>query len=161
AHLSTFPGQPFPGKITFIHPHLDEATRTLKVRIDMDNTDHELRPGMYSRVTLAVLAAELPVFSKALAENLLFSAVTSVAQQTGAGLSEPLAATRFAAATAERRARLQKGLVLAVPESAVVDTGTHKIVYRQTKVGLFDGVAVELGPRCGTHYPVIRGLEKG
>jgi len=53
------------------------------------------------------------------------------------------------------------GKVLAVPESAVVDTGVRAVVYVETMPGMFDGVEVELGPRCGEFYPVIRGLEPG
>jgi hypothetical protein len=53
------------------------------------------------------------------------------------------------------------GKVLAVPESAVVDTGTRAVVYVEKMPGMFDGVEVTLGPRCGDAYPVIRGLEPG
>lgn len=53
------------------------------------------------------------------------------------------------------------GQVLAVPESAVVDTGLRTVVYVETMPGMFDGVEVVLGPRCGDHYPVVRGLEPG
>ncbi len=53
------------------------------------------------------------------------------------------------------------GQVLAVPESAVIDTGSRKIVYRQAEPGVYEGVLVQLGPRCGGFYPVLRGLEPG
>src|SRR5205807_1994174 len=42
--------QEFTGKIAQIHPHLDAETRTLKVRFDLPNPGHVLRPGMYARV---------------------------------------------------------------------------------------------------------------
>src|SRR5262249_22682229 len=54
-----------------------------------------------------------------------------------------------------------RGEVLAVPESAVVDSGTRKVVYVERAPGMVDGVEVVLGPRCGDAYPVIRGLEAG
>ena len=53
------------------------------------------------------------------------------------------------------------GKVLAVPESAVVDTGSRTVVFVETMPGMFDGVEVVLGPRCGDSYPVVRGLEAG
>lgn len=53
------------------------------------------------------------------------------------------------------------GRVLAVPESAVVDTGTRRVVYVERMAGMFDGVEVVLGPRCGDAFPVVRGLEPG
>lgn len=53
------------------------------------------------------------------------------------------------------------GQVLTVPESAVVDTGLRTVVYVETMPGMFDGIEVVLGPRCGDSYPVVRGLEPG
>jgi membrane fusion protein, copper/silver efflux system len=53
------------------------------------------------------------------------------------------------------------GKVLAVPGSAVVDTGLRSVVFIETMPGMFDGVEVVLGPRCGDSYPVVKGLEAG
>jgi hypothetical protein len=53
------------------------------------------------------------------------------------------------------------GQVLAVPESAVVDTGERKFVFVEEMPGMFDGVEVELGARCGEFYPIVRGLDPG
>lgn len=53
------------------------------------------------------------------------------------------------------------GQVLAVAESAVVDTGTRTVVFVERMPGMFDGVEVVLGPRCGDLYPVASGLEPG
>src|SRR6266849_6320310 len=55
----------------------------------------------------------------------------------------------------------RQDLVLAVPESAVIDTGSRKIVYRQASAGIYEGVEVQLGPRCGDYYPVVGGLRVG
>jgi Cu(I)/Ag(I) efflux system membrane fusion protein len=54
-----------------------------------------------------------------------------------------------------------KGHVLAVPESSVVQTGTHSVVFLERMPGMFDGVEVGLGPRCGDLYPIVSGLEPG
>jgi hypothetical protein len=54
-----------------------------------------------------------------------------------------------------------RGCVLAVPQSAVVDAGTRRVVFVESMPGMFDGVEVVLGPRCGDYYPVVRGLEAG
>ena len=53
------------------------------------------------------------------------------------------------------------GQVLTVPESAVVDTGTRAVVFVERIAGMFDGVEVVLGPRCGDVYPVASGLVPG
>jgi hypothetical protein len=51
--------------------------------------------------------------------------------------------------------------VLAVQRSAVVDAGARKVVFVEGMSGMFDGVEVVLGPRCGDYYPVVRGIESG
>jgi hypothetical protein len=53
------------------------------------------------------------------------------------------------------------GQVLAVPQSAVVDTGARKVVFVESMPGMFDAVEVILGPRCGDFYPIVRGLDPG
>ncbi len=51
--------------------------------------------------------------------------------------------------------------VLSVPESAVIDTGTRKVVYVESEPGVFEGRPVVLGPRVGDRFPVLEGLEPG
>jgi len=53
------------------------------------------------------------------------------------------------------------GKVLALPESAVINTGTRHIAYRESAPGVFDMVAVQVGPRAGEFYPLLDGLEAG
>ncbi|MGA2798862.1 MAG: efflux RND transporter periplasmic adaptor subunit, partial [Thermoguttaceae bacterium] len=57
--------------------------------------------------------------------------------------------------------QFKSGRVLAVPERAVIDTGTRQIVYVQREPGLFEGLEVQLGPRIGEFYPVLKGLKPG
>lgn len=53
------------------------------------------------------------------------------------------------------------GQVLAVPQTAVIHTGEKDLVYVEAAPGMFDGIFVELGARCGNYYPVLKGLEAG
>jgi Cu(I)/Ag(I) efflux system membrane fusion protein len=68
--------------------------------------------------------------------------------------------------TAESSEKLKQGLVLAVPEDSVIDTGKQTIVYRQTVPGSFEGVLVKLGPKMQNaegvvFFPVLQGLVPG
>lgn len=129
ATTKAFPGRQFQGKVAFLNPHVDPATRTLKVRFDVENAGHDLRPGMYATVTLRVPATRLSPLPEGASEE-------------------------------EKQARSQ-GLVLAVPEQAVIDTGSRKLVYREAEPDVYEGVEVKLGPRCGAFYPVLAGLRAG
>lgn len=52
--LPFVPGQRFEGSIGYIHPRLDPQTRTVRVRVVLDNPDLTLRPGMYADVKIDV-----------------------------------------------------------------------------------------------------------
>jgi Cu(I)/Ag(I) efflux system membrane fusion protein len=51
---SAYPGEPFQGKISLIDPFLNDASRTARVRIDVENADFKLRPEMYANVELTL-----------------------------------------------------------------------------------------------------------
>ena len=55
---STWPGESFHGKIAVVNPFLDSDTRTVRVRIDIENPDLKLRPEMFVDVGLNVDAGE-------------------------------------------------------------------------------------------------------
>jgi Cu(I)/Ag(I) efflux system membrane fusion protein/cobalt-zinc-cadmium efflux system membrane fusion protein len=50
--VDAIPGKTFPGKVTFIYPHVDHMTRTLMVRSTFDNPAFDLKPGMYADVSV-------------------------------------------------------------------------------------------------------------
>jgi len=133
----SLPNREFDGKVGFIFPHLDENTRTLGVRLEMPNADHKLRPGMYASVRIRVLPEQIDQFAKAFAKD------------------------------DERHKQLRENRMLAVPDTAVIDTGRIKVVYREAFPNTYEGVAVQLGPRMAladSHialYPVLSGLNPG
>ena len=40
------------GQVDYIYPYLDERTRTLKIRVRLDNPQMAFKPGMYANVTI-------------------------------------------------------------------------------------------------------------
>ncbi len=53
------------------------------------------------------------------------------------------------------------GKVLAVPESAVVDTGRRQVVFVEREPGLYEPRRVKLGRRAEGYYEVLEGLREG
>ena len=51
--------------------------------------------------------------------------------------------------------------VLAIPATAVLDTGIRRIVYIDKGNGHYAGKEVTLGPKAGDYYPVLEGLDEG
>jgi membrane fusion protein, copper/silver efflux system len=103
-------GRTFSGTVALIYPHLNAATRTARIRVEVPNPDELLRPEMY-------VDAEI---------------------ETGT-----------------------PGPVLAVPESAVLDTGSRQAVLVDKGDGRFEPRDVKLG-RHGDGYVEIRqGIAEG
>ena len=57
--------------------------------------------------------------------------------------------------------KVDMGDKLAVPESAVLDTGIRKIVYLSREGGVLESREVKLGPKAEGFYEVIEGLSEG
>jgi Cu(I)/Ag(I) efflux system membrane fusion protein len=52
ARLNYMPGEVFSGRVDYVYPVLNPATRTLQVRLRFNNSDGRLKPNMYARVTI-------------------------------------------------------------------------------------------------------------
>ena len=53
-----FPGETFQGRVRFLEPELSEATRTLKVKLEVPNRRGRLRAGMFATVIFEPLAVK-------------------------------------------------------------------------------------------------------
>ena len=61
AEVDAWPGDTFSGRVSWTAPTVDEATRTVKVRIELPNTGGRLKPGMFAETTLASAVPRGPV----------------------------------------------------------------------------------------------------
>jgi Cu(I)/Ag(I) efflux system membrane fusion protein len=53
-NLAAYPDKHFKGKVDFIYPILNTATRTVQVRVELANSNGLLKPAMFANVELAV-----------------------------------------------------------------------------------------------------------
>jgi Cu(I)/Ag(I) efflux system membrane fusion protein len=68
--LQALPGQAFVGRVSFIYPVVNPATRTVQVRVEVKNPGLRLRPGLFADVVLDVGAVHgLVIPSEALVET--------------------------------------------------------------------------------------------
>lgn len=52
ARIASLPGQAFRGRVDYVYPELNRATRTLPVRLVFDNPQRRFKPGMFAQLTL-------------------------------------------------------------------------------------------------------------
>jgi Cu(I)/Ag(I) efflux system membrane fusion protein len=191
ATVDALPGRTFAGEISLIYPELNTQTRTSRVRVTVENAELLLRPGMFATVHVETPMSETEPFRSNIAkarqkpdgaDDATLIARQGVCPVTGLTLGtmgDPLKVAlgdedifvccrdcepKLREHPEEYLAKLAPpphDAVLTVPEGAVIDTGTQKIVYVEREPGVFEGVEVQLGPRTGDQYPVVSGLRLG
>lgn len=57
-HALSYPKKVFAGQVTLIEPNLDPLTRTVNVRITLDNKEGSLKPGMFVRANVILARNE-------------------------------------------------------------------------------------------------------
>lgn len=155
------PGQSFSGRVWFISPVLNEETRTVKVLLNINNTERKLKPGMY---VSAVIRAELLANGK--------PAPTGVEGQWSCPMHPlvvlpqggecPVCKMQLVQIPGTPASVKPEGdQLLSVPVSAVLDSGVRKLVYVEKPKGQFSPVEIVTGPRTDDSYPVLSGLSEG
>jgi len=56
--VPAIPGREFHGRVAFLYPSVSTGSRTLKARIELENRELRLRPGMFANVTLELGAID-------------------------------------------------------------------------------------------------------
>ncbi|BBM87052.1 efflux RND transporter periplasmic adaptor subunit [Candidatus Uabimicrobium amorphum] len=137
-----YPGKVFTGKIAFIDPFLNTTTRTVRLRVNVNNPDGELKPGMFVRASIKVRVAEE-------GQVITHKYTKKPIKIRSRVLTIPHTAPLFTG---------KRAVVYLQKEKKKYDSslGKMKVVQR-----LYYAVEVELGPRVGDYYVVLSGLEEG
>ncbi len=161
-----YPGERFVGTIAFIDPTLTQTTRTVKVRVNADNSRMMLKPGMFVRaVVKAEVASGGKVMSEALAGKWICPMHPGVIKDSAGDCDicdMPLVRTETLGYLGVDVKKADKPLV--IPASSALVTGTRAIVYVKVpdqQTPTFVGRQIVLGPRAGDYYIVRHGLSEG
>lgn len=156
-----YPGEVFSGTIAFIQPVLDRETRTVKVRVNVSNTEGKLRPGMFVRGEVdAHLGDGGQVVAPSLAGKYIGPMHPEIVSDTPGNC--PICGMPLEPASELGYAAYDPGEPpLMVPASAVLRTGSRAVVYVEEQNGQYVGLEIELGPRAGDYFVVKAGLAEG
>ncbi len=162
----SYPGEVFNGTISFIDPILNQATRTVKVRVNVANPELKLKPGMFVRaVARAKVASSGKVMDAALAGKWICPMHPGEVKDSAGSCSTcgmPLVRTESLGYVGVDPEKTDKPLV--IPASAALVTGKRAIVYvvvTDKEKPTYEGREIVLGPRAGDYYLVRRGLKEG
>jgi Cu(I)/Ag(I) efflux system membrane fusion protein len=157
------PGEVFNGRISFIDPVLTARTRTVKVRVNVDNASGKLKPGMFVKATVRT-----PVgLSGALVDQALVGKWISPMHpeiiKDGPGPCDVCGMDLVKAEELGFVSGPAGKLPLVIPATAPLLTGKRAVVYVQDAkdASKFEGRTVTLGSRAGDYYVVAGGLEEG
>ncbi|MHC4983036.1 MAG: efflux RND transporter periplasmic adaptor subunit [Planctomycetota bacterium] len=161
----SLPGRKFKGTISFIDPVLNEQTRTVRVRVNVDNADGAIKPGMF---VAATVRSRLTAGGKVMEPNLAGKWISPmhpeiVKDEPGkcdiCGM--PLVRAEELGYVSADVGKRQQPLV--IPTSAALLTGEQAVVFVEvpgTKNPTFEMREITLGPRAGSYYLVEGGLSE-
>jgi len=160
-----YPGHIFKGTISFIDPVLNDKTRTVKVRVNVDNSDGMLKPQMFVKAIIrSQVAAVGRIMTAEMAGKWICPMHPSIIK-TQAGSCDICSmdlVTTESLGYVKADAPQQPPLV--IPASAPLITGKRAVVYVKlpnTEKPTYQGREVVLGPRAGDYYLVESGLHEG
>ena len=163
----SLPGEEFHGEIAFVDPVVDERTRTIKVRVNVDNPDRWLKPEMFVTADIDVSVGEggsaaTPEARGAFACPMHPWKTADMLEICPICQMDMVPVESMPGHTAPRPAVA----ILSVPGEAVMQTGRRSLVYIETAPGVYRGVEVRVGPAAQDEtgrrfYPVLDGLSEG
>lgn len=158
------PGKVFESRISFLSPELEMKTRTFPVRVNVENPDGLLKPGMFVR---AKVSATVAGFGRVIDPSLAGKWISPMHPEIvkdGPGKCDICGMDLVKAEDLGYTAVAPTGEPpLIVPISAVMNTGKRSLVYVEKpgeKEPTYEGREVLLGPRADGFYLVEAGLKE-
>lgn len=164
----SLPGEKFEGTVVFVHPTMDEGTRTIKVRVNVSNEKKLLKPGMFIRANIFVSIGEHGPRNKTNYADKWICPMHLEVLKSHSG-NCPICGMKLKKAedVLEGVSGVEKELPpLVIPVSAPLITGKRAVVYvekdsiKDTE-SIYEGREIILGPRAGDYYIVKAGLKEG
>jgi len=158
------PGRTFTGRVLFIDPMLTTQTRSVKIRVDAENPELLLKPGMF---VTAELEAEVDETGRVIKSEWAGKYICpmhpkEVSSEPGI-CPESKMALRPAASYGYADDK-EPVFPLLIPATAPLITGKRAIVYVEVPGAdrpTYEGREVVLGPKAGDKYVVYQGLKEG
>jgi Cu(I)/Ag(I) efflux system membrane fusion protein len=138
---AAYPGQNFDGVVTFVNPVLDDATRAVKVRIEMANPDGKLKPNMFVNAAIGLQLGESLVIPVSSLLDTGSRKVVYVAQAEDTFVKRDIVTGQEADGYVQVVSGLQPGETVVTAATFLIDS--------QTQLGSFGGHSGHGGSKSG------------
>ncbi len=166
AVVQSLPGRKFTGRVAFIDPNVNEKTRTVGVRVVIENKTGLLRIGDYAKATIDVplngtADQQGGIYDPELANKWISPRHPHVIESSAGKCRVCNVDLRPAADFGFVSKPGANGEALVVPRDAVLMAGDNSVLYVETEPGRFEIRNVELGACCGKQIVILNGVEEG
>lgn len=148
-----YPGETFTGQVTFINPVLDDATRTVKVRVEMANPTGKLKPNMFVNANVQIPLGESLVIPESSLLDTGSRKIVFVAQSEDTFVKREIVTGQHADGYIQVLSGLQPGDTVVTAATFLIDS--------QTKLGSFGSHAGHGGGGAATGTPAPSGGQTG
>ncbi|AIF53307.1 efflux RND transporter periplasmic adaptor subunit [Pelosinus sp. UFO1] len=124
-----YPGETFNGQVTFINPVLDDATRTVKVRVEMANPSGKLKPNMFVNANVQISLGDSLVIPESSILDSGSRKTVFVAQSEDTFVKRDVVIGQYADGYVQILSGLQPGETVVTAANFLIDS--------QTKLGSF------------------------
>ena len=153
--VQAYPGERWPGSVTYVYPIVDATTRTARIRVTLANPGQRLKPGMFATVRLTSASRER-VLSVPRSAVLATGKRSIVFLKTASGTLEPVEVVT--GATNDDRIEIRNGLQ---PGDTVVASATFLIDAESNLKAALDNMAEVPGLDAPLATPVQPSSPKG
>lgn len=161
----SIPGQTFRGKVLFIDPFLDTRTRSIKIRVEAENPQLTLKPGMFVTAHVeAEIDAKGRIIKSEWAGKYICPIHPSEYPSSEPGICPDSNMPLRPASAYGYVDETEPELPLVIPVTSPLITGKRAIVYVEvpnTDRPTYELRNVVLGPRTVDTYVVYEGLTEG
>tara|TARA_E500000305_G_scaffold10835_1_gene7388 strand:- start:2843 stop:5050 length:2208 start_codon:yes stop_codon:yes gene_type:complete len=164
--VQSLPGRLFSGRVAFIDPKVNEATRTVGVRVVMENPNGLLKIGDYANASIttggaAEYIADAKFYDVGLAGKWISPRHPQIIKNEPGEC--PISGLKLVPAEEYGyvASPLETENVLTVPRNAVLMAGRKSVIYVETEPGRFEIRKITLGHLTGEEIVVLDGISEG
>jgi Cu(I)/Ag(I) efflux system membrane fusion protein len=157
------PNEAFDGTISFINPILNDKTRTVSVRVNVENPQLKLKPNMFVKASIvANIAQNGNVIPKSFSNKWICPMHHEI-------VKDEKKECDICGMTLEKPEKLGYKVLdntkppLVIPTTAPLITGKRAVVYVKSKdqKGVYNSREIKLGGKADDYYIVTEGLQEG